>query len=190
MVQSDFLVLAAQSPRSRKDARGCQQGSLFLRIPPSSTNPLRTVRTARRRRMFAAGWREPLLDCPRRAASAGAFVSLMRLDATEPCVWLHPLTRDPVRAEMDPPDRAWNLTLLLGTVDWTFPTVHQENWRQCERLLPHGLALLRQCDACGLKSEAGERLRRKAGFYLKSRGRQNEVLALDYNPPEDDRAFF
>ena len=125
----------------------------------------------------------------REALPVLARLSLVRLDPVERCVWLHPMTRDSVRAEMDATDRERHLALLLGTLDRAFPLVHLENWSQCERFLPHALALLRQSDARGSKSEAGERLRRKAFLYLSNRGRHNEALALGYNPPEDDLAF-
>jgi len=102
--------------------------------------------------------------------------SLVRSDPAMRTFSVHRLVQEIVWSALPEPQRKVYLERMVSALDASFPKVEFATWAQCERLVPHVVAIAVRADF-GAQPEAGGALDR-AGHYLWERGRYAEAQVL------------
>ncbi len=122
----------------------------------------------------------PLADDPGQFDQAIAVLrslSLVQRHAETHTLSLHRLVQVVLQEEMSEQERAGWLRRVITALNALFPEVISTTWRQCERLLPHVLAV-----AAALPNDAEDlelaRVMRKAADYLRERMQYDQARSL------------
>jgi tetratricopeptide (TPR) repeat protein len=90
---------------------------------------------------------------------------------------MHRLLQAVLRERMSEPEQAEWLRRVMAALNAVFPDVTHEAWGQCERLLPHVLAVATAIPDCSGGRELAEALQ-KAADYLRDRARFEQAEPL------------
>jgi tetratricopeptide (TPR) repeat protein len=96
-------------------------------------------------------------------------------------VFVHRLVQTVVRVSLGPDIEATWAAAAVRLLRTSFPYRSDEvgNWVECERLLPHVLAVAEHAQRLKVEPKARLWLLRQAGLYLWSRGRRQQAVVLD-----------
>jgi tetratricopeptide (TPR) repeat protein len=109
---------------------------------------------------------------------AAARLSLLRRTADDGGLTVHRLVQTVIRQEMTPEEQWGWAERAVCAMNRSFPIVVFNNWRACDRLLPHTRACAEWVKEFSLEiAEAGRLLRRTAD-YLESRALYGEAEVL------------
>ena len=106
-----------------------------------------------------------------------ARYSLVRSDAALRTFGVHRLVQEIVRAAIGETERRTYVERTVAALNVAFPEVEYANWAQCDRLVPHIVAITGWVDSYDVPDAAG-RILNQTGRYLTERGRYNEAEPL------------
>jgi tetratricopeptide (TPR) repeat protein len=87
------------------------------------------------------------------------------------------VVRTELRADAE---RVWaSAAVRLVNAGFPFPSDEVATWPECERLLPHALAVAEHGDRLSIEPEVWLRLQAEAATYLWNRGQYRQAIALD-----------
>jgi hypothetical protein len=110
------------------------------------------------------------------AVAALRRFSLVRVVADG--LYVHRLLQTVVRGALDA-ERAWAAAAIrLLQAGFPLETNEVGNWAECQRLLPHVLAVVDHCQRLEVEAEAWLWLLNQAAYYLWSRGQYRQALTL------------
>ncbi len=104
--------------------------------------------------------------------------SLVRSDAQSRTFGVHRLVQEIVREAVAEPTRRLWVQRAVAALDAAFPDVEYATWAQCDRLVPHVIAIARWIDAYDLHAGASGRVLKRTGQALFARGRYAEAEQL------------
>ncbi len=107
-----------------------------------------------------------------------ARYSLIRSDATLRTFSVHRLVQEIVWTAVAEAERRTYIERAVCALDAAFPEVEFSTWLQCDRLVPHVIAVARWVALCAVHSDAVGRILNQTGFYLRERGRYKEAEPL------------
>jgi tetratricopeptide (TPR) repeat protein len=112
------------------------------------------------------------------AVAALRRYSLVRVDADG--IFVHRLLQTVIRAGLDAEaGRAWASTAVrLLRASFPYPSGEVDTWKECERLLPHVLAIAGHGQRLNVEAEGWSWLLNQAALYLWSRGLYQQALML------------
>ncbi len=104
-------------------------------------------------------------------------LSLVQRQPEKRTLSMHRLLQAVLRERMSGPEQAEWLRRVIAALNAVFPDVTHEAWGQCERLLPHVLAVATAIPDCAGDRELAEALQ-KAADYLCDRARYEQAEPL------------
>jgi tetratricopeptide (TPR) repeat protein len=110
-------------------------------------------------------------------AEAGKF-ALIRRNAQDESLDIHPLVQEVVKDGMDAPARRACAEQVVEALNEVFPEVEYRNWAQCNRLLPHAMAASRLIEDLELGFAAAAALLERSAKYLQTLARYAEAEPL------------
>jgi len=105
-------------------------------------------------------------------------LSLVERQAQTHTLSLHRLVQTVLRESMSQQEQELWLRRVMAALNATFPGVTLQSWGQCERLLPHVLAVAAAIPESAQDQDLAEVLQ-KAALYLFERGRYEQAESLD-----------
>jgi tetratricopeptide (TPR) repeat protein len=101
--------------------------------------------------------------------------SLININMHDDSYSIHRLVQQVIKDAMDEPTRReWTERAIRATSS-AFPPVEYSTWPQCERLLPHALALTSEIKRVGIRIVEAGRLLNQTAAYLYERGQYAEA---------------
>ncbi|MES0488970.1 MAG: tetratricopeptide repeat protein [Leptospirales bacterium] len=103
--------------------------------------------------------------------------SLVRVDPQEKSYTIHRLVQEVIRSQLsndENENKHWAERFVKAFTE-AFPEPDFENWAGCERLIEQAPALLRWVEEFDLESAEAARSLNQVGYYLKERGRYQDV---------------
>ena len=107
-----------------------------------------------------------------------ARYSLIRFDATLRTYGMHRLVQQVMRDAIARPQIRGYVERPVAALDATFPDGEVEQWEQCDRLVPHVVAIADWLEAFDVSAARASHLLQQAGWYLSERGRYHEGALL------------
>jgi tetratricopeptide (TPR) repeat protein len=112
------------------------------------------------------------------AVEAAGRYRLIHRNVANDTLNIHRLVQEVLKDGMDAPTRRVWAERVVHALNEVFPDPEFQNWRQCERLIPHAIVACRLVEDFGLDSVAAARLLNVGGYYLKGRARYAETEPL------------